>query len=257
MNKRIILTALALLFISLLTMRSAYAPLTRLPGVSPGDYGMYGDISATWSSTDPTAQPPDSFKEINDTQWLSGTVSTVVGTNVTFQTQVHFNNGTTKNSVTWVDVDTGQSGSSDQSGNMSMFILAANLNETDPIYSGVEFTYLTINETVPINYPGGARMTNHLNVTLSMNITFPFEINFNMSMNYWWDKTTGVMTEMAQYYEDKSFGNTTTWSMSIKLTDSNKWTVPEFSTPALFLTLIATATTITLILKPRLRTKKP
>jgi len=256
MNKKIILTILAALSITLLTMRPAYAPIVRAPGVSHGDSATYGDLSFTWNSNDPNAKPPNLVDQANETQSFGGTVTSVVGSNVTLSTSQHLRNGTDINDDEWIDVDSGQSGSSSGNGNLTMYILAANLNATDPVYSGVDFTNVKINDTVLRYYPSGARMTNHMNITMSVNIHTPFVLAFNLSINQYWDKATGVMTELTESFANDTGVYLTTWTASIKLTDSNVWTVPEYPTLAPILTIMATATITALMFRPRLRRNK-
>ena len=99
-------------------------------------------------------------------------------------------------------------------------------------------TTWTINETIP-----GARQTNHLNVT--MEESSPPYATIYLSMNFYWDKATGVLTSLSMI-SNETITYTTDWSVSFELTASNKWVVPEFVGLPEILLLLASLTLVTL-----------
>jgi len=217
------------------------APLAATPGVSVGNTATYGNASFNWYSNDPTATPPSEWTTLNGTAWFRGTIQSIVGTNVTISALLHYSNGTEDTEVGWVDVGTGE-------GNMTLFLVSANLNVGDPVYTTGDYSGFTINETVPMTYPGGQRQTNHLNVTMQESSEY---VNVSLSMNLYWDKATGILTQMSMM-SNETETYTTDYSVSFQLTDSNVWVVPEFGMPLIVL-LLFSATLVTLVAKRKLR----
>jgi hypothetical protein len=240
---KIILTSLIVALL-LVMVGVSNASLAGTPGVSVGDTATYGNVSFDWFSNDPTATPPSEWVGLNGTAWFRGTIQSIVGTNVTISMLLHYSNGTEETEIEWVDVDTGE-------GNLTLFLISADLNVGDPIYTTVEYSGFTINETIPVTYPGGQRQTNHVNVTMEESSEY---INVSLSMNLYWDKTTGILTQMS-IMSNQTMTYTTNYSVSIQLTDSSLWVVPEFGMPTLVLLLSSTAL-VTLVVTGKLRRKQ-
>ncbi len=237
---RIILAFLAIFLLLTIAGITNSTPFGT-PGVSVGNNFTYGNVSFEWYSNDPSAIPPAEWSDLNETAWLLGTVDNIVGTNVSISSVIHFINGTEKTEDNWIDVDTGE-------GNMTMMLISANLNAGDPIYSGSTYSSWTINETIPITYPGGSRETNHMNTAMEMSMP-PYYISF--SMNMYWDKTTGILTKL-YVTSNQTTAYTTYYSVSMELTESNQWIVPEFFGLLTTLLLLAALASFTLVLKRKL-----
>lgn len=218
--------------------------LAGTPGVSVGNTATYGNVSFDWFSNDPAATPPTEWMGLNGTAWFKGTIQNVAGTNVTISSLLHYSNGTEDTEVGWVDVDTGE-------GNLTLFLISANLNASSPIYTTGEYSGFTINETIPVTYPGGQRQTNHVNVTMEQISAI---INISISMNLYWDKATGVMTQMSMM-SNQTMTYTTYYSVSMQLTESSVWVVPEFGMPSIVL-LLFTTTLITSVVTRKLRRRQ-
>jgi hypothetical protein len=154
---------------------------------------------------------------LNGTASSLGTIESVVGTNVTISSSIHYNNGTVQTEGGWVDVDTGD-------GNMTYLLISAGLSPGDPIYSNSTFSTWTINDTILETYPGGSRETDYINATMEESLGSYY---FYSSMNFYWDTATGVLTN-ASIIENSTTIYTTDWSVSFSLTGSSKWVVPEF-----------------------------
>lgn len=204
----------------------------RVVGVSVGEWFEYGDFDIHWSSNDPNATIPDYIEDLNQTGWMVLSILDVLNTNVTLQMVMHYQNATEDITYARIDVDTGDSE------NATMLIIAANLNENDPLYSSGMFSSYRINETIMRTYPDGVRETNHLNITMEMNLTGIYQYS---SMNYYWDRPTGIFVELSQNMIMQMGENITAMSMSIKITDSDVWVIPEFSS-LIILSLFMTAT---------------
>jgi hypothetical protein len=216
-KEKIILVICPIALLLAMICASAADPL-RTPGVSSGDTFTYGNFNFYWYSDDPNATAPAEWADIENAEWFSITVENVVDTNITGSLMVHFNNGTEETEGGWVNVDTGDDA------NMSMFFISANLNIGDSIYSSGDYSSWMINETIQRAYDGNMRDTNHYNMTMeySMEPYYMFS-----SMNFYWDKTTGALVEMSMIL-NQTIEYTTQYSISVELTGSNVWVVPEF-----------------------------
>jgi hypothetical protein len=245
-EEKIILAFVPIFLLLAMISMSATAPI-RQPGVTVGNMFKYGNLSFTWSSNNESATPPPEWKNLNETEWFSFTVQSIVGTNVTCSLQAHYLNGTDASEGGWIDVETGDND------NMTWFLIAANLNSNDSIYTMGDYSTWTINETIQKTYNEDPRDTNHINMT--MEASEPPFLYANVSQNYYWDKATGVITELSVFYNETiNFTSviTTVCSVSIELTESSVWVVPEFSGLPQTLLLIASLTLVTLASKRKL-----
>ena len=216
MNRKIILLTLVSVF-SLSAIIVTSRAQTRTVGVSEGDWFKYGDISFDWSSNDPNATISD--PEWNETEWMMISIVNVSGTNIAGQKTAHYKNGTEETSGGYVDIDTGDGE------NATTMIISADLGVNDILYTSGEFSTWKINETVVRTYPGGVRDTNHLNMTFELSY---MEFYQYMSMNYYWDKSTGMIVEMCVEEIHQTGDYVTNASLGFRITESNLWTVPEF-----------------------------
>jgi hypothetical protein len=78
----------------------------------------------------------------------------------------------------------------------------------------------------------------------------------NMSMNYYWDRSTGVLVEWSIEAANQTGDYLTTWSALMRITESNVWVIPEFPTWTSMLLILIVFTVATVIYKRRL-TKTP
>jgi hypothetical protein len=175
--------------------------------------------------------PPPPFEDLNATGWFRETVENVVGTNVTINVLFHFINGTERTQSDWVDVDTGDTNLT----MMMMPLISANLNAGDHVYTGSAYSIYTITETIPMTYPGGSRQTNHI-----------AQIAPDMSVDYYWDRATGVLIKWG-FISNKTVPYTTYSSLSVELSGSNQWVVPEFTGLPSTLLLLASLALTTLV----------
>jgi len=250
MSKKIVLLTLVLaLLLSAMVVTSSAQP--RTAGVSVGDRFEFGDVTVTWSSNDPNASKVWYGMDLewyNQTEWMSGEVTQVSGTNVTMQSVLHFKNGTEEISGGWIDVDTGEGV------NATLMLISADLNENDAIYASGNYSTWLINETTTRTYPGGVRETNHINFTYAYNYTIPPDtsIDYFYSMNFYWDRATGMMVEDSFEMRNQTGEYLTAWSMDFKITESNVWVVPEFPRLTSIVLILVVLTTAIVIYKRRL-----
>jgi hypothetical protein len=92
--------------------------------------------------------------------------------------------------------------------------ISPNLNEGDLIYTSENWG---INETISRGYPEEERNTNHL-------ILSEIQENSNVTLDAYWDKTTGVLVELLLYVQDMEH----MFHLTMQLIETNIWVVPEF-----------------------------
>ena len=220
----------------LLALVVATSAQTRTVGVIVGNKFRY-DSTLSWSSNDPNATPPSGLVEANNTQWRETTVTAISGTNVTGQSTTHFKNGTEITVGGWVDVDT------EDSVNITLAFISANLAAGDSIGTNASFNTWIINETVSRTYLSGVRDTNHINLTSSSSdATHTYRVNIIA----YWDKATGVVVESLYEVTNQTGAYTTTTSIGAQIISSDLWIVPEFPTwtPALLIVIVLTSATM-------------
>ena len=242
---------LVFFFASLVVAASVTASPTRTVGVDSGDWFKFGDMTVTWSSNDPNASKVwygMDLEMYNQTEWVMVEIIQVSGMNVTIQSVQHFKNGTEETSGGWIDVDTGDGV------NATSMLISANLNENDAMYTSGDYSTWFINETITRTYPDGVRETNHINMTYAYNYTIPpyIEVDYFYSMNFYWDKATGIMVKDSFEIRNQTGAYLTTWSMTFKITESNVWVIPEFPTWLTWLVAVGTATLVVTLGKRKL-----
>ena len=226
MNKRFVLSAAFLLStVVVAQLIVAVAAQPRTLGVSPGDWVSYS-MTVYGNATLPTG--------MENVTWAKITVQEISGMNITCETIAHYPNGTEETETMFVDVNTGGGGPG--------FFIAANLNAGDLIYNSTDpysmFNGMTINETIVRTYAIGNVEVNHWNLTISYSAP---GMNQTSSFNWYWYKSTGVLTEAHMYNLIEQNGNITWVEVEIMMLDI----IPEFP-PALIplLFMIATLTAV-------------
>lgn len=221
----------------------AYAQ-SGVVGVIEGDWFSY-DFSFDWYSEDENMTAPDDsdFDYLLKGDCLRFDILKVLGSNVTGQFTIDYENGTEQVAVGWVDVANGD-------GEFSTWLISSGLAEND-------FTYASdrgelINETLTYSTPLGVRETNHIEYSMG-NVTS--DDYYLFGLNIYWDKEIGILVEMSIETEMMMDGNLTSASGGWKLAESNMMTVPEFSAPA-YVAVIAIASVTVLAVKKRMYSKK-
>jgi hypothetical protein len=184
--------------------------------------------------------------QAKDIDWAQITITGVSGSSVTAQMITQFKNGTQQTDTARTDVSTGQ-------GNLTMFLIASNLNPNDQIYPGNNSG--KINETRTRTYPSGTRQVNHESVTMNYDVSQEELSDFNItgplqqtnSQDTYWDKQLGSLVEMSYKMTTRSEQINADISINIALVESNVYTVPEYPTTMLVILLITLITSVAII----------
>ena len=209
----------------------------RIPGVVAGNWLKYGDVSVYWNCSDPSQPIPHWLEELEEMEYGIISIVHVYLTNVTCELRNHFKNGTDLTTGGYVDIDTGEGE------NLTMYVISANLDKDHAIYTSGDNADLKINETITRTYPDGPRDTNHINITAETSSPDFYQY---ISINYYWDRSTGVLAELTQESTTRYQGVNSTFSMLIRISESNVWVIPEYPTltPILLILILTVAITI-------------
>ena len=213
----------------------------RTVGVNVGEWFRYSH-TFDWSSSDPNATMPSWYELMNAIEWTNNTILNVSGTSVTFQSEMHLKNGTDVTNFLLTDVDTG-------AGNSTNWVVSANLNPNDSLYTAGEYSAWKINETIVRTYPDATRDTNHVNMTAEMNMSGVYQY---ASTNFYWDRSTGIVVEMAITLMSQMEGIETNMTSIITIIESDVWVIPEFPTWTPMLLMLTALAVFVAIYKKRL-----
>lgn len=184
---------------------------------------------------------------MNQTEWMLMSIVDVSGTNISLQGVAHYKNGTEEPSGGYVDIDTGGSE------NVTGMVISANLDVNDTVYTSGDFSTWRINETIVRTYPDEVRNTNHVNMTYEHSYTLnETQYYFWLSINFYWDRSTGILVEESFEQISQTGEYLTTWSVLLRITESDVWVVPEFSTLTSILLVFIVITTAIGIYKRRI-----
>lgn len=197
----------AVLLITLLVLLSTATATAYVPGVQPGDWAKYGDISATWQSEVPGLNPPDPIYVFLVTQSVIIAVTDVSGTTVTFSGTAIYLNGTSTTEMATGDIRTGM-------GDLSFWVLSAGLSPGDPIFDTAGAP--TINYTTTQTFAGVLREA----VVLDVNATFG---NSQFTILGLWDRNTGILLQLSYAVFYDYFGQTASGTAMATLTETNLW----------------------------------
>lgn len=217
MHKEKIFTIVVSSFLALMLSSLPLAFVTRaqvVVGVNVGDWIKYGDILAEWNSTQ--LNPDSEFVERNNTLWFKNEVVDIVDTHIVFNQTTYFINETQEVSVFTVDIYTGE-------GSGSLMFIPSGLDRDYYIYPAT--TDLGwINETTTRTYAGVAREVNQLTTTTEFTLDDPPNV-IHTTGSYFWDRTTGVLTERLGFgtINDQTGSQIASWSMSDKIVETNLW----------------------------------
>jgi hypothetical protein len=210
-----------ILIILQLAIASSFLPLvlgtTYVAGVSPGNYVKF-EVSESHNSNDPSLQTERQFlKNIDNTAFLRADVENVSGTNVIYKMTQSFNNGTLDKVMTLLeDVNTG--GGNATSGGFHYVFVAGGLGYRDKVSNDANAP--TIDYTATRAYAGASRDVNLYEAG------GPVNENYSLTANQYWDRASGVLTELSFSANQKSGSSgqyTTTWSDLLILTETNIW----------------------------------
>jgi len=235
-NREIILLTLISVF-SFSAMIVTSPAQTRAVGVSEGDWFEY-NVGFNWTSTDPSATIPIS---LNETERTMIVIVGVSGKTVSGQLTTYYKNGTEETVGGYLDIETGEGEK------MTMFVVSADLGEHDAVYTSDEWSSAKINETIVRTYPDSVRDTNHLNITAAFSSEESYQ---SMYLNYYWDRSTGILVELSEVLVTAAYDYVTISSLLSRITSSNIWIVPEFPS-FLILPIFMIATLLAVIVYKR------
>ena len=191
-----------------------------VPGVNEGDEFIF-DIRGFWSSNDLDTIMPETFSQINMTEWYKIIVTEVSGPEVFIEVTWRFTNGSESKGIGAVNVETGIYSPP----NGFWAIYGSNLKTNDRIRP-LGPDRATVNETLTSNYrAGGTRETNRVSLiheyydaddpTYSTTWTEYININF--------DRKTGMLVDLLDMsvYTNPQQRLTIVWT----LRESNVWTI--------------------------------
>ncbi len=182
-------------------------------GVKVGNWVKYSDI-CIWGSTNPEVIEPSYIKDIKNTKWRILTVQAISGTNVTISVTRYFENDTQRIDTYSVDVATGKGDPE-----IGFQILPAGLGEGDAIFQ----SGLRINYTASKEFAGVKREVNYAGLTISIEGVTVLE--------YYWDKTTGILCSSVMFDTVFPQGFETTTLIQTKMIETNIWDVENESQP--------------------------
>jgi len=244
MKKKILLMVLSILLLCSMSVMLVNAQ-TGTVGVSAGDWFKY-EINANWSSDNQSATIPDIIEQMNVMEWTNISITDISGPTVSYGGTMRFKNGTEITVPQVYDIDEGSLSI------IGFFFISPNLGANDLASSNVVFGDMVINETVIRSYPDGSRETNHVSISHENTTNGKTEI---VSMDFYWDRSSGVMVETVLSGATYEGGYTTTMSMEMLLDESNVWEVPEFPTWTSMLLASAVIAVIVTLYKRRLTRK--
>ncbi len=226
MPKFKLLTALVSITLLLASATLPIFAIEYLPGVTQGQYIKYGNFVGIGPGV-------ESF---NDYDWLRLEVTRVSGSEVTLLSTSQFKNGTAipgnGTTVFW-NVQTGtENGVPKTQGP----IIAANLNQGDPIPPSGTYT---VNKTENQVYLGISRSVNILNATA-------FTPEYNLTVTYVYDKLSGMLLESISKTTTQGQPEPITSTYSYSIVETNIFsslptpipTIPEFSAQTLTATIL-------------------
>jgi hypothetical protein len=246
----ILLLAIALVVVIILAFiifLGSQSGQVAVPGVKEGDEFTY-DVMGFWSSNDPNATLPESFLQLNMTEWYKITVTGVSDAQVSIDTTWRFTNETELTGQGTVNVQTGICYPSDG----FWAIYASNLRANDRLRPlGPDQS--TINETTTRDYADGTRETNRISLVLQYyDADDPtYSTTWTEYMNTHFDRNTGMLVELrdTNVYTNPQMTLIISW----KIKDSNVWAVPEFPS-VLILPLFMIVTLFAVIVHKKKRT---
>lgn len=217
---------------------------SRQPGVMVGDTFKY-TFNFEINASSPQLDFPSLFEDltaiVRDIDWIQVRVTQVIGATVTAQTTTQFKNGTQQSNIQTADVTTGE-------GELSMFLIAANLGPNDNIYANDD---TVINSTQTRTYTSGTREVNCQTITLSFavsqeqladsNITGPLQMN-NLQQTCW-DKQTGALVELSYSMASRSELLNADISLNVTLIETSLYVIPEYD-GLTFLVIVLAASSV-------------
>jgi plastocyanin len=182
--------------------------MTYVPGVKPGDWWQYGDVTGNCPNPCQILGFSESLKVASAITRVTG----VTGTNVSVTSTISYANGTVTSASYSGDLATGIGNLPD-----GLALIAANLNHGDPIFNSPYAPIL--NSTIRATYAGASRQVNIWNFTS----TAPKGI-----ATVYFDKLTGIVlgnkiVSGSSFLSDRVTG-TSLWPYNVTIWDNGACT---------------------------------
>jgi len=184
------------------------------PGVIVGQFIKYGNFSGNGQG----------FESFNDYGFLQLQVTSISGKQVTLLSTGQFKNGTALPGNGTTEVWNLETGTEDGTPSTQGPIIAANLNQGDPI---PPLDTYSINQSESRMYLDSTRAVNILNVEISTS-------DYNSTLTYVYDKLSGMLLESSTQTTIQSEPQSVTSSYSYSIIETNIFgstptpSVPEF-----------------------------
>jgi hypothetical protein len=236
-NSKITLTLIATFFL-LIALTAPVLAVVYAPGVSVGQYAKYGNFIGIGPGEE----------TINNTDYVKQEITAVSGTQITLLTTGQLKDGTPTSGNGTTTIWNIEKGTLDGVPSLQGPIIAANLNQGDPIPPPNTYT---VNKTETRTFLGTSRTVNILNPT----ITTP---DYTTTFTFVYDQTSGILLQ-ATSITIQNQTQPTPSEYSYIITQTNIFggtqttptpspTVPEYSSIAV-ITVAILATLTTLIYK--------
>jgi hypothetical protein len=183
------------------------------PGVTAGHYVKYGNFVGVGPGA-------ESF---NDYDWLKLQVMDVSGKAVTFLSTIQFKNGTAISGNGTISVWDVEAGTEDGAPSTQGPIIAANLNQGDPI---PPFNTYSVNRTETRMYLGNSRSVNILDASISTP-------DYTTTLNYVYDKASGMLLESNTQTTTQDNSSPVTTTISYNIIDTNIFEVKPNPSPSI------------------------
>jgi hypothetical protein len=197
-NYKFLLSAI-FVFVFLSALVLPVFAVSYTPGVTVGQFIKYGNFSGNGQG----------FEAFNDYGFLQLQVTSVSGKQVTLLSTGQFKNGTALPGDGTTAIWNIETGTEDGTPSTQGPIIAANLNQGDPIPPSDTYS---VNQSESRMYLGSTRTVNILNVEISTS-------DYNSTLTYVYDKLSGMLLE--------SFTQTTTQSEPQPVTSSYSYSIIE------------------------------
>lgn len=232
---------LVALLLSLFLLSASLVPLSQAEsvGVNVGDWFEYEGALVKWEADEGVPFPPNSMfdflKTWNESDWQRRTVTAVTGTTITYEVLTHYKNGTEETKTMDEDVTSG----------FTVYSIGANLGPGDQVRPASFGPAMIINETITREYYNMTRETNYCEWTATIAGTYTHD-------DLYWDKETGILVEWLYNGSISMAEGNANYSLPQKLTNTNLWIVPEFSTGTVMLLILVAATVCVSICRPKM-----
>ena len=201
--------AILLIFLESLMLLGATFAQTAAPGVSVGETFDYSYL-VLWSSTNPTAQTPSDYIDLNKTQTIQLRITDISGSKISIEKTQTLKSGSQTVETGSVDINTGTIQIS-----YGSLIVGANIQANALLYpSGGN---AVVSSTAFRTYPSGQRETNYLISEIN-------DQDYYEKVEIYFDKAKGVAVNYSYESRETIDGYTSTVKETLTNINSEVWT---------------------------------